>query len=163
MPLGPTYIIRCWPKRYLAYEYYLYKDGHPVLQDRKETVVRTAWQAGRFIYEAADGTMKFPVRLTRINERPGDLYLFGNPFMTHLNVIKFFDANVGVGEVWLMRWDAPSKTPTYKRIKRTDAEAATLQISPMEGFIIKLRSPYAERNRYQYYIHLTEDMLEQKK
>lgn len=159
---GTPYYIR-WPKRYLAYEYYLYKDGHPVLQDRKETVVRTAWQAGRFIYEAADGTMKFPVRLTRINERPGDLYLFGNPFMTHLNVKKIFDANVGVGEVWLMRWDAPSKTPTYKRIKRTDAEAATLQISPMEGFIIKLRSPYAERNRYQYYIHLTEDMLEQKK
>ena len=37
------------------------------------------------------------------------------------------------------------------------------QINPMEGFLVKLRSPYSETNRYKYYVTFTKEMLEQKK
>lgn len=141
-----------WPKRYATYHYY--QAGQQTeLPGREETVNRTG--AGRFIYEDADGKFTFPLRLERVNERPGDVYLFGNPFMAHLNLKHFFEANVQVGEVWLLQND------TYREIKRESVSETDL-LAPMEGFLVKLRSPYAERNRYRCYIHLVENMLQQK-
>ena len=147
-PVSNVYRIR-WPKRYEMYDYYDLQT-HESIAGRKEQVDRI--QAGRFCYEDANGNVNFPLRIIRKNDRPGDLFLFGNPFMAHLSVQKFFDANVGVGEVRVLR---NNKYVVWHRGEKG-------QINPMEGFFIKLRSPYSERNRYQYYIHLTEDMLEQK-
>ena len=147
---APIYRVR-WPKGYPAYRYY--EAGQQTELGREETIDRT--DMNRFIYEDENGTFSFPLHLQRVNERPGDLFLFGNPFMAHLSLKQFFEANVSVGEVWLLRG-----SNDYVKVTRTSVTEND-QVAPMEGFLVKLRSPYAERNRYRCYIHLVEEMLQQ--
>ena len=147
-----SYMLR-WPKLYTSYEYY---DEKSVISGRAEQVSRT--NAGRFIHEDSKGVTEFPLHVKLENDRPGDTYLTGNPFMADIDVKMFFDANLGVGEVWLLR------NGRYTTIKRNDesiSEIISEIIQPMEGFLIKLRSPYSETNRYSYYVNFTDGMLKQ--
>lgn len=155
---GQTYELR-WPIRYDSYEYYYEKDDGTVtmVPERTEKVSRA--YAGRFIHENEKGVTKFPLQVILENERPGDAYLTGNPFMAHINLRKFFEVNVGVGEVWLLRNQSAYGESNYEKVARVSVSEED-RIKPIEGFLVKLRSPYSETYRYRYYVNFTEDMLE---
>ena len=150
----------CWPKLYTSYEYYEYYDENTkkMIEGRTEQVSRS--KAGRFIHEDSKGKTAFPMQVYVENDRPGDTYLAGNPFMAHINIKKFLEVNVGIGEIWLLRGEDSYSSYT---VVRRDAVDLQQQINPMEGFLVKLRSPYSETNRYKYYVTFTKEMLEQKK
>lgn len=153
---GKTYELR-WPIRYDSYEYYYEKDGTVTMVPERTEKVGRAY-AGRFIHENEKGVTKFPLQVILENERPGDAYLTGNPFMAHINLRKFFEVNVGVGEVWLLRNQSAYGESNYQKVSRGKV-SETDRIKPMEGFLVKLRSPYSETYRYRYYVNFTEDML----
>lgn len=142
-----TYMLR-WPKRYTSYGYYDL-DKQAMIAGRSEYVSRT--YAGRFIYEDSKGGFSFPLHVKLENDRPGAIYLAGNPFMADIAVGEFFAANVGVGEIRLCR--EGKITPISRDLSSTE------RIQPMEGFLIVLRSPYSETNRYSYYVNFTDGML----
>lgn len=152
----------CWPKLYTSYEYYEYYDENTMkmIEGRTEQVSRS--KAGRFIHEDSKGETAFPMQVYVENDRPGDTYLAGNPFMAHINIKKFLETNVGIGEIWLLRGEDSYSSSSYTVVTR-DAVDLQQQINPMEGFLVKLRSPYSETNRYKYYVTFTKEMLEQKK
>lgn len=153
---GQIYELR-WPIRYDSYEYYYEKDGTVTMVPERTEKVSRAY-AGRFIHENEKGVTKFPLQVILENERPGDAYLTGNPFMAHINLQKFFEVNVGVGEVWLLRNQSAYGESNYQKVLRGKV-SETDRIKPMEGFLVKLRSPYSETYRYRYYVNFTEDML----
>lgn len=142
-----TYMLR-WPKRYTSYGYYDL-DKQAMIAGRSEYVSRT--YAGRFIYEDSKGGFSFPLHVKLENDRPGAIYLAGNPFMADIAVGEFFAANAGVGEIRLLR---EGKTISIPRNL-----SSTERVHPMEGFLIVLRSPYSETNRYSYYVNFTDGML----
>lgn len=142
-----TYMLR-WPKRYTSYGYYDL-DKKTMIAGRSEYVSRT--YAGRFIYEDSKGGFSFPLHVKLENDRPGAIYLAGNPFMADIAVGEFFAANAGVGEIRLCR--EGKITPISRDLSSTE------RIQPMEGFLIVLRSPYSETNRYSYYVNFTDGML----
>lgn len=154
---GQTYELR-WPIRYDSYEYYYEKDGTVTMVPERTEKVGRAY-AGRFIHENEKGVTKFPLQVILENERPGDAYLTGNPFMAHINLRKFFEVNVGVGEVWLLRGKTAYGESNYEKVARGSVSDAN-RVKPMEGFLVKLRSPYSETYRYRYYVNFTENMLE---
>lgn len=142
-----TYMLR-WPKRYTSYGYYdLHKQA--MIAGRSEYVSRT--YAGRFIYEDSKGGFSFPLHVKLENDRPGAIYLAGNPFMADIAVGEFFAANAGVGEIRLLRQGEIISIPRNL--------SSTERVHPMEGFLIVLRSPYSETNRYSYYVNFTDGML----
>lgn len=153
---GQTYELR-WPIRYDSYEYYYEKDATVTMVPERTEKVSRAY-AGRFIHENEKGVTKFPLQVILENERPGDAYLTGNPFMAHINLQKFFEVNVGVGEVWLLRGKTAYGESNYDKVARGSVSDA-IRVKPMEGFLVKLRSPYSETYRYRYYVNFTEDML----
>lgn len=142
-----TYMLR-WPKRYTSYGYYDL-DKQAMIAGRSEYVSRA--YAGRFIYEDSKGGFSFPLHVKLENDRPGAIYLAGNPFMADIAVGEFFAANAGVGEIRLCR---EGKTISIPRDL-----SSTERVHPMEGFLIVLRSPYSETNRYSYYVNFTDGML----
>ncbi len=148
-----NYALR-WPKLYTSYEYYDV-NTKKMIEGRTEQVSRS--KAGRFIHEDSKGKTAFPMQVYVENDRPGDTYLAGNPFMAHINIKKFLEVNVGIGEIWLLRGE-----DSYSSIRRNNVDSQQ-QITPMEGFLVKLRSPYSETNRYKYYVTFTKEMLEQNK
>lgn len=155
-----TYALR-WPKLYTSYEYYD-ENTEKMIEGRTEQVDRS--KAGRFIHEDSKGETAFPMQVYVENDRPGDTYLVGNPFMAHINIEEFLKANVGIGEIWLLRGKDSYSSSSYTVVKRGDNDnVASQQITPMEGFLVKLRSPYSETNRYKYYVTFTKEMLEQNK
>lgn len=148
----------CWPKLYTSYEYYD-ENTWKMIEGRTEQVSRS--KAGRFIHEDSKGETAFPMQVYVENDRPGDTYLAGNPFMAHINIKKFLEVNVGIGEIWLLRGEDSYSSSYYSVVTRDAVDLQ--QINPMEGFLVKLRSPYSETNRYKYYVTFTKEMLEQKK
>ena len=141
----------CFPKLYTEYDYYT-TEGE-LIPDKTEQVKRSAGAGERFIYEDEAGNMTFPLHILLQNERPGDTWLVGNPFMAHIDLETFFEGNVGVGSVTVLR------NNQYETIQR-GAIGNIRQIAPMEGFLITLRAPYSETNRYKTYVHFSEAMLQ---
>lgn len=88
---GDSYVFR-FPKEHTKYYYY---DENGVIQNPSETLKRE--NTGRFIYEDADSTFSgFPYYMKVKNIKTGDghnVYLVGNPFMAHINVAEFLEAN----------------------------------------------------------------------
>lgn len=135
------------PKRYDSYQYYDLTTQQ-MMPGRTEQLARTS--TGRFIYENADGTVPaFPIHIQLENERPGETYLAGNPFMAHLDLDRFFEANAAVGEVKVLRGGSLTS------ITRADSGE---KVAPGEAFLIVLRRPYSETSRYRTTIHFTGEM-----
>lgn len=152
-----SYTLRL-PKLYPTYEYYS-TDGQ-LIPGKTESVERSAGAGERFIYEDENNRASFPMHILLQNDRPGDTWLAGNPFMAHIDLEAFFEANVAVGAVKVLRRAAGTQADRYVTIARDGAaSAAVKQIAPMEGFLVVLRPPYSEQNRYKTYIHFTEAML----
>lgn len=127
-----------FPKSFSIYHYYGI-NGNPL----KESSIARTEQTGRlWTAEQING-------LTLKRETSGTLYLFGNPFMAHINIKKFLDANPSVTSV-----------KVYKGGQYVDiipGNVAGAQIAPMQAVFLTATAGT------QLHITLSEDMLEQGK
>ena len=100
-------------------------------------------EIGHFIVESLPRS----VQLSR--ETSGRFYLFGNPFMAHINIKKFLEANSSVSSVKVY------KDGQYVDITSSNV-ANGAQIAPMQAVFLE-----TEAEGTSYSVNLTEDMLEQ--
>lgn len=129
-----------FPKSFSTYHYYGI-NGNSL----KESSIARTEQTGRL------WTAEQINRLTLKRETTGTLYLFGNPFMAHINIKKFLDANRSVSSVKVY------KDGQYVDITSSDVADAA-QIAPMQAVFL---TATAADTRLP--ITLSEDMLEQGK
>ena len=129
-----------FPKSFSTYHYYGI-NGNSL---KGSSITRTTEQIGRlWTAEQING-----LKLKR--ETSGTLYLFGNPFMAHINIKKFLDANSSV----------VSSVKVYKDgqyVDITSSNVAGAQIAPMQAVFLTATAGI------QLPIKLSEDMLEQGK
>ncbi|WP_462342402.1 hypothetical protein [Phocaeicola plebeius] len=129
-----------FPKSFNVYNYYDISGKNSL---KSSSIARTG-QIGRFwAAEQING-------LTLKRETSGTLYLFGNPFMAHINIKKFLEANSYVSSVKVY------KDGQYVDITSSNV-ANGAQIAPMQA--VFLTATAGTRLR----ITLSEDMLEQGK
>lgn len=126
-----------FPKSFSIYNYYGI-NGNSL----KESSIARTGQIGR-LWTAEQISL-----LTLKRETSGTLYLFGNPFMAHINIKKFLDANRSVSSVKVY------KDGQYVDI--TSSNVAGAQIAPMQAVFLE-----TEAEDTSYSVNLTEDMLEQ--
>lgn len=129
-----------FPKSFSIYNYYGI-NGNSL----KESSIARTGQIGRL------WTAEQISSLTLKRETSGTLYLFGNPFMAHINIKKFLDANSS----------SVSSVKVYKDgqyVDITSSNVAGAQIAPMQA--VFLTTATAGK---QLRITLSEDMLEQGK
>lgn len=96
---------------------------------------------GRFIYENEDGSplAEYTVNLTSSN----GVFAIGNPYMCHLNIARFLNANSDVVKPFVKRFDGNSLNPNILyndylvTVQDNDMLAA---IAPMEGFFIESKN-----------------------
>ena len=100
-------------------------------------------EIGHFIVESLPPS----VQLSR--ETSGRFYLFGNPFMAHINIKKFLGANSSVSSVKVY------KDGQYVDITSSNV-ANGAQIAPMQAVFLETKEEGTS-----YSVNLTEDMLEQ--
>lgn len=128
-----------FPKSFSTYHYYGI-NGNSL----KESSIARTEQIGRlWTAEQING-------LTLKRETTGTLYLFGNPFMAHINIKKFLEANSSV----------VSSVKVYKDgqyVDITSSNVAGAQIAPMQAVFLTATAGKQLR------IKLSEDMLEQGK
>lgn len=128
-----------FPKSFSTYHYYGI-NGNPL---KESSITRTTEQTGRL------WTAEQINELTLKRETSGTLYLFGNPFMAHINIEKFLNANSSVSSVKVY------KDGQYVDI--TSSNVAGAQIAPMQAVFLTATADT------QLHITLSEDMLEQGK
>ena len=127
-----------FPKSFSIYNYYGI-NGNSL---KGSSIARTG-QIGRlWTAEQING-------LTLKRETSGTLYIFGNPFMAHINIKKFLKANPSVSSVKVY------KDGQYVDI--TSSNVAGAQIAPMQAVFLTATAGTQLR------IKLSEDMLEQGK
>ena len=127
-----------FPKSFSIYNYYGI-NGNSL---KGSSIARTG-QIGRFwTAEQING-------LTLKRETSGTLYLFGNPFMAHINIKKFLAKNTGVTCVKIYQ------NGQYVDITSSNATDAA-QIAPMQAVFLE-----TEAEDTSYSVNLTENMLEQ--
>lgn len=139
----------CFPKRHAKYEYYDLATEQSL--GRWESISRNSADVGRFIYEDDSRSVSFPYHVTLENKRPTTMFLAGNPFMAHINIQKFLEANPAVKAIKIVAKNGDKYT--YK----TDLT----QIAPIQAFLVEVKEAYQSTYRYKLNIHFTEDMLEQ--
>ena len=127
-----------FPKSFSIYNYYGI-NGNSL---KSSSIARTG-QTGRL------WTAEQINELTLKRETSGTLYLFGNPFMAHINIEKFLEANSSVSSVKVY------KDGQYVDI--TSSNVAGAQIAPMQAVFLTATAGK------QLSIRLSEDMLEQGK
>lgn len=131
-----------FPKSFSIYNYYGI-NGNSL---KGSSIARTG-QIGRFwAAEQING-------LTLKRETSGTLYLFGNPFMAHINIKKFLEANSEANS-------SVSSVKVYKDGQYVDITSSNVangaQIAPMQAVFLE-----TEAEGTSYSVNLTEDMLEQ--
>ena len=131
-----------FPKLYNYYHYYSLGSDNPI----KESNPIMRDNAGSFWPK----TINKNITLRR--EEAGNLFLFGNPFMTHLNMKNFFIENENILTIYI--YDENEKG--YETITR-DQVTDNAQISPMEAvFLVSNTS-----TNLSCVIQITDDMFEQ--
>lgn len=128
-----------FPKSFSIYNYYGI-NGNSL---KGSSIARTG-QIGRFWTAEQINELKLK------RETSGTLYLFGNPFMAHINIKKFLEANSS----------SVSSVKVYKDGQYVDITSSNVangaQIAPMQAVFLETK---AEDTSYS--VNLTEDMLEQ--
>lgn len=142
------------PKSHDQYQYFDLQTKTYV--GRSETIDRNPQEMGRFVYENSKGVGVFPLHVLLENKRPSSMYLAGNPFMSHINVGRFFAANVAVGKIKLLVKQGTRYT--YEEIVR-DVNS-TRQIEPMQAFLVEVTGVYIQTNRYKLYVHFPAELQE---
>lgn len=130
-----------FPKSFSTYHYYGI-NGNPL---KESSITRTTEQTGRL------WTAEQINELTLKRETSGTLYLFGNPFMAHINIKRFLAKNTGVTCVKIYQ------NGKYVDINNDNAAEAA-QIAPMQAVFLLTATAGRELP-----ITLSEDMLEQGK
>ena len=127
-----------FPKSFSIYNYYGTKDDTPL---KSKSISRTGKNGRLWTAEQISS-------LTLNRETNGTLYLFGNPFMAHINIKKFLDANSSVSSV-----------KVYKDGKYVDITSSNVangaQIAPMQAVFLTATEGKSLS------VTLSEDMLEQ--
>lgn len=128
-----------FPKSFSIYNYYGI-NGNSL---KGSSIARTG-QIGRlWTAEQING-------LTLKRETSGTLYIFGNPFMAHINIKKFLEANSL----------SVSSVKVYKEGQYVDITSSNVangaQIAPMQAVFLETKEEGTS-----YSVNLTEDMLEQ--
>lgn len=129
-----------FPKSFSIYHYYGI-NGNSL---KGSSIARTG-QTGRL------WTAEQINELTLERKTTGTLYIFGNPFMAHINIKKFLDENTGVTCVKIYQ------NGEYVDINKDNAADAA-QIAPMQAVFL-----LTETAGTRLPITLSEDMLEQGK
>ncbi len=112
-----------FPKEHAVYQY-MDPDGNVL--DVKEQMRRDPACIGRFIYEEADGSTRFPVKQRVKNlDYENKTYLIANPFMTHIDVEKFLKENTHLTSV-----KVDNGTGIYSQIFATDGVGGLLVANP---------------------------------
>lgn len=137
-----------FPKQHKYYKYYDLLTAKEL--NREEAILRNSVDVGRFIYEDASGNVKFPYHVKLENERPGDMYLAGNPFMWSLSAKAFFEANPAVGEIrFLTKNGAGYGYTTWTR----ESVTADQWIKPAQAFLVQVAPAYRDMYRYKLTVH----------
>ena len=134
------YVFR-FPKEHTKYYYY---DENGVIQNPSETLKRE--NTGRFIYEDADSKFSgFPYYLKVRNIKTGDghnVYLVGNPFMSHIDVKKFLEENEFITSVKVYDGNANTNVianPDGDGILVSNSESQGYEyIAPMQSFFVTM-------------------------
>lgn len=161
-----TYTFR-FPKMHTIY-FYSDMDGDTLGLSNNLTREATA---GRFIYEAEDGTAQFPITMTYQNEIKTNyedypnhqVFLVGNPFMSHIDIQKFFDMNEHIESIKVYDGRTNNSIIEYGdellSATRGSTNNTIISIPPMQSFFVQLSST----NEYndECSITYTEDMLTQ--
>lgn len=129
-----------FPKSFSTYHYYGI-NGNSL---KGSSIARTGQTGRLWTAEQING-------LTLKRKTSGTLYLFGNPFMAHINIKKFLAKNTGVTCVKIYQ------NGEYVDINNDNAADAA-QIAPMQAVFLLTKTAGT-----QLRITLSEDMLEQGK
>lgn len=138
-----------FPKQHKYYKYYDLLTAKEL--NREEAILRNSVDVGRFIYEDASGNVKFPYHVKLENERPGDMYLAGNPFMWSLSAKAFFDANPAVGEIRFLTKNGAGYG--YTTWTRASVETSDQWIKPAQAFLVQVAPAYRDMYRYKLTVH----------
>lgn len=129
-----------------------------------ENLKRNETTAGRFIYENENGEADFPITMTYNNEQYGEehnVFLVGNPFMSHICVDKLFDENKHIIAIKVV-----GKDGNYSSVVQGESSTIVVTgekdlryIPPMQSFFVELSS--TDEYNDECSITYTEDMLTQ--
>lgn len=133
-----------FPKSHTTYNYY--DLGGNAL--KTETFTRKS--VGRLMVE---NSMPSTITLTQLDN--SDMFLFGNPFMAHINIQKFLDANKESIEAAYVYVNKSYQTIQANGIS-TRADATT-QLAPMQAMFVKTKV-----SGKSAVVRLSYDMLEQR-
>lgn len=144
---------------------YFYSDPSGNSQDMpSENLKRNETIAGRFIYEDENGEADFPITMTYNNEQYGEehnVFLVGNPFMSHICVDKLFDENKHIIAIKVV-----GKDGNYSSVVQGESSTIVVAgekdlqyIPPMQSFFVELSS--TDEYNDECSITYTEDMLTQ--
>ena len=149
------YLFR-FPKAHSEYHYYdengtLLSVGVQI-KDRKNS--------GRFIYEPDDEKVKFPLVMRYKNESyQNKTFLVGNPFMTHVNVVKLLEANKHLSSVKIYNGEKGTFNSLIHKLDGdgilTVTSDTTIYIAPMQSFFVTCSADIVESCAVTF----TEDML----
>lgn len=139
-----------FPKSFDTYNYYNVEGDSPI---KTITGITRQGYIGHFWIDANNNAnLSEAITLTR--EGTGNLFLFGNPMMSHINISQFFKANPSVTEMFVYnKVEKDYETITKDGIATTQ----TTQIAPMEAVFIK-----TENQGTSLDVTLNDDMLEEK-
>ena len=160
---GSTYTFR-FPKMHTTY-FYSDMDGDTLGLSNNLTRKATA---GRFIYEAEDGTAQFPITMTYQNEIKTNyedypnhqVFLVGNPFMSHIDIKKFFEVNEHIDLIKVYNGSENNSIINYdgELLYATNEGPNTItSIPPMQSFFVQLLSTGEYNDKCS--ITYTEEML----
>lgn len=149
-----------FPKMHTTY-FYSDMDGDTLGLSNNLTRKATA---GRFIYEDENGEADFPITMTYNNEQYGEehkVFLVGNPFMSHIDIEKFFDKNDHIKSIKVESEDGnySSVVQDNNTIIAGSGDKKLRYIPPMQSFFVELSS--TDEYNDECSITYTEDMLTQ--
>lgn len=144
---------------------YFYSNPSSNSQDMpSEYLKRNETTASRFIYEDENGEADFPITMTYNNEQYDEEYnvfLVGNPFMSHICVDKLFDENKHIIAIKVV-----GKDGNYSSVVQGESSTIVVAgekdlqyIPPMQSFFVELSSTDEYNDKCS--ITYTEDMLTQ--
>ena len=136
-----------FPKSHTTYSYYD-MDGKPV-SNMTESVTRT--QVGKLMVDNQD---RMPRRIQLERQSEGTEFLFGNPFMAHINIQQFLNGNSGViSDIQIYR---NGSYVTVKADGTSSASNVPVLIKPMEAVFVTAKNRLSDIT-----ITLSENMITQ--
>lgn len=119
-----------FPKTHTQYTYF---DAAGHSTGLTEPVVRTTSEIGRLLTDDMTGKADYQVSVN--NQKAGNTFVVGNPFLTHIDIAKFLQANPGLSAVTLN--DGVSNITISKAEGGVIAtEEGYTHIAPMQAFYV---------------------------